>query len=154
MGVLRVGKRQGSLQVQGHDVRSGRGGAQGQQLPDEVGGLRCWAAASSAAHQGPEDLMLLALSSIVQHPLAGVLGTGLCRVLCDVAAWTCWPVPLGSACPSKGRCEGGHFYAEPFGNRGDVATVSWVGSRTWGLLLWLPVGLARVSCRRPSVPQK
>merc|ERR1712039_820004 len=118
------------------------------------GGLRCWAAASSAA-RGVRSIscslpsLLLYSSRSLECSAPGSAG-----VLCDVAAWTCWPVPFGSACPSRGRCEGGHFYAEPFGNRGDVATVSRVGSRTWGLLLWLPVGLARVSCRRPSVPQK
>merc|ERR1712039_88850 len=38
--VLRVGERQGSLQVQEHDLESGDSSAQGQQLLEQVGGLK------------------------------------------------------------------------------------------------------------------
>merc|ERR1712004_292789 len=103
MGVLRVGERQGSLQVQGHDHQAGGGAVEGQQLFDQVGGLRRRAAALRGC---PTDRKDLPVSFSVQLLLGRVHSTRLWQG-CVSAAPTRLPALLGSTCPLIAGAEEG-----------------------------------------------
>merc|ERR1712061_770441 len=112
------GECQGSLQVPGHDLFSGGGGAQGQQLPGQMGGLKQRRAACRG-HQGtsrpriPHAFHSSSLYSLYSFRSLPSRAWHWARQRCYLAKRMCLPTLLGSACSFMGRCEGRRLDGTP-----------------------------------------